>query len=125
MDIFGMIKLPMRERGLKPLRNTIQEKGFVIMHKYNLLEKILFPSTYLNKKKLRSKLKGKTILITGASSGIGEQVAYLLADIDAHLILVARREEKLLTIKSEIEKKAAVVSIFRADLTNKEIWIVY
>jgi short-subunit dehydrogenase len=91
------------------------------MHKYNLLERLLFsPACYLNKKKLRYKLQGKTILITGASSGIGEQLAYLLADINAHLILVARREEKLLTMKSEIEMEAAKVSIFQADLRNKE-----
>ncbi|WP_391115803.1 SDR family NAD(P)-dependent oxidoreductase [Psychrobacillus sp. L3] len=90
------------------------------MQKYNLLERLLFPSTYFNKKKLSSNLKGKTILITGASSGIGEQVAYLLADINVHLILVARRVEKLSTMKSEIEKESVKVSIFRADLRNKE-----
>jgi short-subunit dehydrogenase len=90
------------------------------MHKYNLLESLLFSRTHLNKKKLRSKLGGKTILITGASSGIGEQLAYLLADINAHLILVARSGEKLSTMKSEIEKKAVKVSIFKADLRNEE-----
>jgi short-subunit dehydrogenase len=90
------------------------------MHKYSFLENILFPPTYLKDNKLRCKLKGKTVLITGASSGIGEKLAYLLADISTHLILVARREEKLLTMKREIEMKAAKVSIFRADLRNKE-----
>ncbi|TQR21403.1 SDR family NAD(P)-dependent oxidoreductase [Psychrobacillus vulpis] len=90
------------------------------MHKYNLLENILFFSTNLNKKKLKLELHSKTILITGASSGIGEELAYLLADIDAHLILVARREEKLLTMKRKIEKGTAKVSVFRADLRNKE-----
>ena len=82
------------------------------MHKYSFLENLLFPPAFLNKKKLRFKLKGKTILITGASFGIGEELAYLLADMNIHLILVARTEEKLLTIKREIEKKAAKVSIF-------------
>ncbi len=90
------------------------------MHKYSFLENLLFPATYLNKKKLRCKLKGKAVLITGASSGIGEKLAYLLADINIHLILVARTEEKLLNMKSEIENKAAKVSIFRADLRNKD-----
>lgn len=87
---------------------------------YNLLERFLFLSTYMNKEKLRSELQGKTVLITGASSGIGEQIAYLLADIDTHLILVARREEKLTTMKDEIEKGSATVSICRADLRNQE-----
>lgn len=90
------------------------------MHKYSLLENILFPPANLNVKKLKNVLTGKTVLITGASSGIGEQLAFLLADIDVHLILVARREEKLLILKGEIEKKSAKVSVFPADLRNDE-----
>ncbi|WP_028308232.1 SDR family NAD(P)-dependent oxidoreductase [Desulfitibacter alkalitolerans] len=90
------------------------------MHKYSFLENILFPPTYLNKTRLRRSLTGKTVLITGASSGIGEQLAYFLGDINVHLILVARTEQKLLAMKNEIEKKAARVSIFPADLRNKE-----
>lgn len=88
------------------------------MYNYNLLERLLFPSMYLNIGKLKRTVNGKTILITGASSGIGEQVAYLLADTNVHLVLVARREERLATIKEDIEKKTAKVSIFRADLRN-------
>lgn len=90
------------------------------MYKYSFLENILFPPTYLKDNKLKCQLKGKTVLITGASSGIGKELAYLLADIHTHLILVARREEQLSTMKREIEMKTAKVSIFRADLRNKE-----
>ncbi|HHW00597.1 MAG TPA: SDR family NAD(P)-dependent oxidoreductase [Clostridiaceae bacterium] len=90
------------------------------MYKYSLLENLLFPPVYLNKKKLGEKLHGKTILITGSSFGIGEELAYQLADINCHLILVARTEEKLLKIRQEIEKKKAKVSIFPADLRDTE-----
>lgn len=90
------------------------------MHKYSFLEKLLFLPTTLNKKKLSLELKGKTILITGASSGIGEELSYMLADIDVHLVLVARREEKLWEMKDKIEKKAAKVSVFPADLRSKD-----
>ncbi|MGP4108463.1 SDR family NAD(P)-dependent oxidoreductase [Virgibacillus sp. L01] len=90
------------------------------MQKSTLLEACLFLPTYLNKEKLRNELKGRTVLITGASSGIGEALAYYLADQQSHLILVARREEKLLAMKREIENKAASVSIYHADLRNEE-----
>lgn len=90
------------------------------MHKYSLLEHFLFPPTYVNKQKLTSSLKGKTILITGASSGIGEQLAYALSEIQCHLILVARTKEKLLEVKNEVEKKEAKVTVYPADLRNKD-----
>ncbi|WP_232699121.1 SDR family NAD(P)-dependent oxidoreductase [Brevibacillus daliensis] len=90
------------------------------MHNYNIWEKVLFLPTVLDKKKLANSVQGKTIVITGASSGIGEQVAYLLADFNVHLILVARRGEKLQNMKQEIEKKAAKVSFFQADLRDTD-----
>jgi short-subunit dehydrogenase len=84
---------------------------------HTLLAYLLFPPRKLNRQKLERQLAGKTVLITGASSGIGEQLAYLLSDMRVHLILVARREAKLLAMKSEIEVKAAAhVSVFPADL---------
>ncbi|MGO4495670.1 SDR family NAD(P)-dependent oxidoreductase [Paenibacillus sp. 2RAB27] len=86
---------------------------------HSLLSNLLFPPTKLNKHKLERQLAGKTVLITGASSGIGEQLAYLLSEMQVHLILVARREAKLLAMKSEIEVKAAAhVSVFPADLRD-------
>lgn len=90
------------------------------MNNYTIWEKVLFLPTRLDKKKLANSVHGKTIVITGASSGIGEQIAYLLADFPVHLILVARREEKLQTMKEEIEKKAAKVSFLGADLRDAE-----
>lgn len=90
------------------------------MHKYSLLEHFLFPPSYLNKKRITRDLKGKTILITGASSGIGQQLAYALSDIQCHLILVARTKEKLLKVKDEVEAKEAMVTVYPADLRNKD-----
>jgi short-subunit dehydrogenase len=105
----------------KKANNSLNPRRDITMHRYNLIESILFPPTHIIKNKLRNSLKGKTILITGASSGIGEQVAYLLGDTNSHLILVARREDKLQQIKHDIEKKStASVSVIRADLRNKE-----
>ncbi|KAJ8290319.1 hypothetical protein GJAV_G00011370 [Gymnothorax javanicus] len=50
-------------------------------------------------KKPESQLRGKVVWITGASSGIGEELAYQLARLGARLILSARREEELERVK--------------------------
>ncbi len=51
------------------------------------------------------KLKNKIVLITGASSGIGEACAVHFAREEADLILLARREDRLLNLTNEINKK--------------------
>lgn len=40
-------------------------------------------------------LQGKRVIITGASKGIGEEVAYQLARMGAHVVLTARSEDAL------------------------------
>lgn len=46
-----------------------------------------------------SKLRGKVVWITGASSGIGEELAYQLSALGARLVLSARRENELERVK--------------------------
>lgn len=59
--------------------------------------------------------KGKTALVTGASSGIGECFATQLARAGSNLILVARRTDRLETLKTKLEAeygvKAEVISL--------------
>ncbi len=56
-------------------------------------------------------------LITGASSGIGESIAKLLSEKGYHTILVARREDKLLSVQKSLKGKS---EIFVADLSRTE-----
>ena len=65
-------------------------------------------------------VNGKNILITGASSGIGERTAYLLSDCGAHVVLLARTEEKLKDVKEAIEAKGGKASYYSCDLTNMD-----
>ena len=59
-----------------------------------------------------------TALITGASSGIGKELAIIHAERGGNLVLVARSKDKLNELKVELEKKHEVlVSIIQKDLS--------
>ncbi|MEI8117432.1 MAG: SDR family oxidoreductase [Flavobacteriia bacterium] len=61
----------------------------------------------------------KTALITGASSGIGKELARIHASKGGDLILVARRTEALDELKNELEKAYGInVSTFTQDLSQ-------
>jgi NADP-dependent 3-hydroxy acid dehydrogenase YdfG len=53
-------------------------------------------------KNMSEELKGKVAFVTGASSGIGEATARMLASEGVHVALVARREERLQQLAQEI-----------------------
>lgn len=59
-------------------------------------------------------------LVTGASSGIGREIARVLADEKYDLILTARNEIRLARLKSELEKKGVNVHVIGADLSHRE-----
>lgn len=60
---------------------------------------------------------GKNILITGASSGIGEQTTRYLSELGYHVVLVARNINKLEELKKELPNEC---DIFSFDLNNLE-----
>ena len=57
-------------------------------------------------------LQGKTILVTGASSGIGAAAARIFANEGANLILVARREDRLEDIRRSLPEAAERIACF-------------
>jgi len=65
-------------------------------------------------------VEGKVVVITGASSGLGEATAKLLAERGASVMLGARREENLQRIVSEIEDDGGAASYRVTDVTNKD-----
>ncbi len=89
-------------------------------YKYSFKELILFPPRPSSPSGLAQRLKGKTILITGASYGIGESLALQLAATGAHLILVARTIEKLEQVKYQVETLGGKATVFQADISNPE-----
>lgn len=70
---------------------------------------------------MNERLKGKTILITGASGGLGEKIAHECAKNGANLLLLARTIEKLKQIKVDLESEYQVqVNVYQVDIGNKE-----
>jgi short-subunit dehydrogenase len=65
-------------------------------------------------------LQKNTIWITGASSGIGEALAYEFNKKGAHLILSARRVEELERVKEACENAEETVKILPLDLADQE-----
>ncbi|MFQ5607353.1 MAG: SDR family NAD(P)-dependent oxidoreductase [Candidatus Zixiibacteriota bacterium] len=66
-------------------------------------------------------LKDKTVLITGASAGIGEAAARAFGRSGSRLILAARREEKLKQLAEELEQTCAATSLILAlDLRERD-----
>lgn len=64
------------------------------------------------------KLKNKTALITGASAGIGKECALKLAKKGTHLVLLARRADKLKKLKESLKKYGVTVNIYGVDVTD-------
>jgi len=64
-------------------------------------------------------LSGRSILLTGASGGIGRAVARLLAREGANLTLVARRAEPLEDLRRSLESGASTTIAVAADIRNQ------
>ncbi|WP_315795179.1 SDR family oxidoreductase [Paenibacillus sp. BIC5C1] len=67
-----------------------------------------------------SNVKGKVVVITGASSGIGEATARLLAEQGAHVVIGARRVDRLETLASSIRSEGGTVEYHTLDVTQLE-----
>ena len=68
---------------------------------------------------LRRRHRGETVLITGASSGIGRELARQFAGDGADLVLVARSEDRLRELAGELTAESGVtVEVVPADLSR-------
>lgn len=66
-------------------------------------------------------LQGKVVIVTGASSGIGEATARVLAEAGARVVLAARRKDKLDTLADEITHAGGTAMVVEADVTDQSV----
>jgi NADP-dependent 3-hydroxy acid dehydrogenase YdfG len=69
---------------------------------------------------MNTSITGKVVAITGASSGIGEATGRYLASQGANVVLGARRMNRLVEIKRQIENSGGVAEISSLDVTDFE-----
>ena len=67
-----------------------------------------------------SNIKGKVVAITGASSGIGEATARVLAERGAHIVAGARRTERLEKLVADINAGGGSARFRAVDVTSRE-----
>lgn len=69
---------------------------------------------------MSTNIEGKVVVITGASSGLGESTARHLAELGATVVLGARRKDRLNAIVKDINAKGGKALAFTVDVTKRE-----
>ena len=65
------------------------------------------------------KLKNRNAIITGASRGIGKNIAKILASEGAYVNLLSRTKKQLIDVKVDIVKKGGLASVYSVDITDE------
>jgi short-subunit dehydrogenase len=69
---------------------------------------------------LTARIRGRTVLVTGASDGIGREVALQAGAAGAHVLLVSRTRERLEAVQAEIVGAGGTAWVHPADLSDVE-----
>jgi short-subunit dehydrogenase len=80
-------------------------------------ERNLDPDLF-RERSLSSAVKDKVVLVTGASSGIGREVAKKIGEAGGTVVLVARTREKLEELRDEVEEAGGAAHVHPADLSD-------
>ncbi len=122
-DVFQFINWPTRydnreaTKALKGSGIAVPDLATYAPRLWDYWERNLDPDLFIDRS-LSGRVKGKVVVVTGASSGIGRATALKMAAAGAKVILVARGEEKLLETKKEIEAAGGFGAIFTCDVSD-------
>ena len=83
-----------------------------------LIDAFVNPRRISDPQRLRGVVAGKTVLVTGASFGIGEAAARKLADAGATVLLAARSADKLDEVAATISAGSGRAEVYPGDLSD-------
>ena len=122
-DVFRLINWPTRydnretAKALKGSGIEVPRLETYAATLWDYWERNLDPDLFIDRT-LAGQVKGKVVVVTGASSGIGKATALVMAAAGAKVILVARGEEKLVETRKEIEAAGGFGAIFTCDVAD-------
>ena len=105
------------ERALKGSGISVPKLDDYAWRLWDYWERHLDPDLFVDRS-LKGKVKGKVVLITGGSSGIGLSTAQRVAEAGATTIIVARGEEELFKARDAMKKAGGKVFAYTADLAD-------
>ena len=88
-------------------------------HVWDYWERNLDPDLFRDRS-LAGAIRGKKILITGASSGIGLETALKVGEAGGEVLLVSRTREKLEEVAAQVDEAGGVAHVHPADLSDLE-----
>jgi NADP-dependent 3-hydroxy acid dehydrogenase YdfG len=68
---------------------------------------------------MATNIQGKVVVITGASSGVGESTARLLTSLGAHVVIGARRKDRIDAVVEDITAKGGSAFGLKTDVTRR------
>ncbi|MGD9954066.1 MAG: SDR family oxidoreductase, partial [Burkholderiales bacterium] len=125
-DMFKFVNYPTRfdnrecAKALKGTRIAVPPLEDYAWRLWDYWERHLDPDLFVDRT-LAGKVKGKVIVITGGTSGIGEATAYKMAEAGAHVVVVARdpaKAEPVMARMKSLGGKAKFISCDLADLAD-------
>ena len=122
-DVFQFVNWPTRYDNREAAK-ALEDSGITVppLESYaaklwDYWERNLDPDLFIDRS-LAGRVRGKVVVVTGASSGIGRATALKLAEAGARVVLVARGEEKLLATKAEIDALGGTAVMYSADISD-------
>src|ERR687891_1200230 len=102
------------------MRDDSPRESFSFPVKLALLSAATAATLYAVRQRRRMDFEGKTVLIAGASRGLGLELAREFARERANLVLLARNRQQLAEVERELESSGVSVSVLGCDVTKEE-----